>query len=193
MRRLAGALACGALLLAAAAGLAGEGIWKWTDAAGVVHYADTPVPGAKRVDLNIQTYSPPAASTSGTGASPPPPAGSYYKSVEIWKPAPEENVVNAGGQVSVRIRVEPQLRRDDTLTLYLDGIRVDGFPENSQDYELPNIARGSHTLVATITGNNGQRLMDSSTVTFYVRQTSVAQPPVGPTLKPSQGRPRKAA
>ena len=44
------------------------------------------------------------------------------------------------------------------------------------------VARGEHTVVASVTNAAGDEMISSTPVTFAVRQTSVAQPPQGPAL-----------
>lgn len=162
---------------------AGETIWKWKDANGVTHLSDQPVAGAQRVDIKVAgvaTAAPAAASSSTQPGTTP---SAQYRTLEIWKPAAEETIPNSAGQVPVALRIDPELRPGDLLILYLDGRKVDGAP-NALDYELQEIPRGAHTLIASVFESTGKKLLDSSPVTFYVRQSSAAQPPVGPALRP---------
>ncbi len=169
----------------AAVAHAGETIWKWKDANGVTHLSDQPVAGAQRIDIKVQgvaaapTPAVPSSSQPSTTATTP---SAVYRTLEIWKPAAQETIPNTAGQVSVALRVDPDLRAGDQLVLYLDGIRVDGSP-NALEYEL-QVPRGTHTVIASVFDGAGKKLLDSSPVTFQVRQASVAQPPVGPTLRP---------
>ena len=57
---------CVALLCLAAPAIAGTKLYKWVDANGVTHWSDTPVDGAKKVDVPApQSYSaPPPARVS---------------------------------------------------------------------------------------------------------------------------------
>jgi Domain of unknown function (DUF4124) len=171
---------------------AAEGVWRWVDAQGITHYSDRPVPGAVQIDIKVQatsesqvepTTASPATATSPQAAQPP------YTLIEIWKPAPEESVVNTGGVVSVRVRLEPALRPRHTLAIYLDGKRLDNLPPGALDVEVPNVPRGTHSLVASVFDDAGKVVQQGQQVVFFVRQESTAQPPVGPTLRP---RPRPA-
>jgi hypothetical protein len=170
----------------AAVAHAGETIWKWKDANGVTHLSDQPVAGAQRVDIKAQVVATtPAAANMPSSSSSLPNAASAvaYRALEIWKPAQDETIPNSGGQVSVALRVDPDLRAGDLLVLYLDGRKVDG-PPNALEYDLQEVPRGTHSVVASAFDGTGKKLLDSSSVTFYVRQASVAQPPVGPALRP---------
>ncbi|MES0873196.1 DUF4124 domain-containing protein [Sinimarinibacterium thermocellulolyticum] len=81
-----------ALLLLAAAGTAGAGpVYKWVDDQGRVHYADTPKPGWKRVDLKVAPGFAPATGgqVEGTdtqqGAAPDSPERGKLRAEECQK------------------------------------------------------------------------------------------------------------
>jgi Domain of unknown function (DUF4124) len=167
-------------------------VWKWVDDKGVTHYSDRPVPGATKIELNVSSRSqddddgPPPAYTPNRPAFTEPPAqrGPVYRNFEIWKPAPDEVIPNTGGAVTVNIRVDPGLQSGHTLRLSLDGRLVDGFPPNTTSYDLTNVPRGTHVAIAQIFDQRGSRVQETAPVSFTVRQESIAQPPVGPALRP---------
>ena len=170
-------------------GLAGQTVWKWVDENGVTHYADRPVPGATRVEISTgqSVGSSPASPgpTVSSGATPQPAASApAYQTFEIWKPGNDETVPNTGGEVTVNIRLEPALRPGHFLRLYLDGRLVEGFPDDTVSFDLKDVPRGQHSLRAVIDTVGGMRLQETASVTFMVRQESIAQPPVGPALRP---------
>lgn len=169
------------LVLLAAPALAAQTVWKWVDAKGVVHYSDRPMPGAERIELNV--------GTSGSRAAPPPPSpspptstqsreasGPAYQTLEIWKPANDEAIINTGGRVDVSIRIEPEVRDGHSLYLYMDGRLVEGFAPNTEDFQLTEVPRGTHTLIGVVLDGRGNRVAQTSPVTFHVRQTSVLNP-----------------
>ncbi len=174
------------LVLLASPVLAGQTVWKWVDADGVTHYADRPVPGATRMELSTGN----AASSSSSASEGSPPAtqpadtGPIYRNFEIWKPGNEETIANSGGQVTVNVRIEPYLQSGHSLFLYLDGRPVEGYPGNTTSFELREVARGTHSVTAVVQDRRGNRVQETTSVTFTVRQESVAQPPVGPALRP---------
>lgn len=182
------------LVVLAAPAFAAQTVWKWVDEHGVTHYSDRPVPGATKMEIasgnRAETPAPPAVTTSSpeqqTLSGPP------YRNFEIWKPAAGESIVNTGGQVTVNVRVDPNLQAGHGLYLYLDGRLVEGFPPNAASYELKDVPRGAHRAVAVITDRRGERIQESDPVVFYVRQTSIANPPVGPVLRPKP-KPRTGA
>lgn len=167
--------------------LASQTVWKWTDENGVTHYSDRSVPGATPMVLGTSnTASPAATSNSSTAAPAQPPAnaGPPYADFEVWQPANDEVIINTGGLVTANIRLNPSLQPTHSIFLYLDGRLVEGFAGNTLSFELKEVPRGLHTLLAVVTDTSGQRVQETPMVRFHVRQESVAQPPVGPALRP---------
>jgi len=189
------------LIALATSGLSGAAaaadIWKWVDANGVTHYSDQPVQGAVKVEVRAGNVS---QSSSGNVASPASSAASdsnaapAYVDFEIYRPESNESIINTGGQVGVEIRVNPDVQPLHEVSLYLDGKLVTGFPRNTLSYTLTEVPRGVHSVIAVLTDQYGKRLQETSPVGFNVRQESIANPPVGPTLRPPpKPQPRGAA
>ena len=186
------------LLAFAAQGMASTAwastVWKWVDEKGVTHYSDQPVPGATRIEVRAGNV----ADAPTPEASPPPPsdadaaaAVTSYSNFEIWRPSNEQVIPNTGGQVDVEIRVEPAVQRAHTVSLYLDGKLVEGFPRNTLSYALSGVARGTHDLTAIVRDQSGRQLQESNSVVFTVRQESIANPPTGPSRpQPPKPQPR---
>jgi hypothetical protein len=174
------------VLLVVATLASAEEVWRWVDADGITHYSDRPVPGAEKIDLKVQTYTPPArasTSTSDMSTADEEPAPDY-QNLEIWKPAQDEAIVNMAGSVPVRLRLEPPLAPAHSIYIYLDGKRVDGLSQNALEYQSAAVPRGTHTLTAMVSDAKGKTLIQAPQVVFHVVQTSVANPPVGPALRP---------
>jgi hypothetical protein len=175
------------LALLAAPAFAGQTVWKWVDEKGITHYSDQPIPGAQRMEISTGSRSdsvstsPPRSSSSPSSSTP---AATSYRNFEIWKPGDQDTIANTGGAVDVRLRYEPALQPGHSLYLYLDGRLVQDFPPTAQEYALRDVPRGMHSLIAVIQDSRGNRIQESSQVRFTVRQESVAQPPVGPALRP---------
>src|SRR5215470_8810455 len=96
---------CLILLLAfTATSVSGAPAWTWVDANGQVHYSDTPVPGAKRIELSsAQSFGSapqrpatadtrPGAAQDKTGA-----AAQRYRTFNIVSPKQQETLWNVGG------------------------------------------------------------------------------------------------
>lgn len=187
------------LLLALAAPVlsstaAATDVWKWVDEKGITHYSDQPAAGATKIEVRSGNVvdSPPAGSFSGGSASAAAaqPADPTYRNFEIWRPEPNQSIINTGGQVNVEIRIDPGVQQQHTLNLLLDGRLVPGDSRNTMSYTLQEVSRGTHNLTATVTDQRGQVIAKSNAVTFTLRQESVAQPPVGPSVRPSPPKPQ---
>jgi hypothetical protein len=173
----------GLLLLPAAQA---QDIYKWVDKDGVVHYSDQPgSPDAKQVHVSV-----PSASDSGDYQPPPEDASSSssgpldtgYRGLMVVSPAQNANYFGTDVRVPVAVRLDGELRPDDSVTVYLDGAPAPGVTGMSGD--VTGLSRGSHTIRAAVRDLGGREVISSGTVTFYVQQTSTAKPPVGPALRP---------
>jgi hypothetical protein len=185
------------LLLLAASGLTGPAsaaeVWKWVDSGGVTHYSDQPGPGATRIEVrsgNVAEPRPadvgvPRSASSGSSAE-----ATRYRDFAIDRPEADQSIINTGGQVNVEIRIDPGVQPQHTVSLYLDGKLMTGFPPNSLSYVLTEVPRGVHSVRAVITDQTGNRIQETSSVSFNVRQESIANPPVGPTLRPQPPKPQ---
>lgn len=166
---------------------ASQTVWKWVDNEGVVHFSDRAVPGATKIEVSSSNTNAGTSRPAGLGSPPatmPVDTGPSYRNFEIWKPVNDQNFVNTGGQVSVNLRVDPALQPGHQLVLLLDGSPVAGFPRNAAQYDLKEVPRGTHTVNGEIRDGRGTPLQQTPTVTFHVRQESMARPPVGPALRP---------
>ena len=178
------------LLALAASGLCSTAsaaeVWKWVDAKGVTHYSDQPIPGAVKIEVRAGNISEarsaqPLSNQADSQSQSQREQGSY-REFEIVRPTKDQNIINTGGEVAVEIRIAPPLRSTHRLNLYLDGKLVAGFPHNTASYTLTAVPRGMHTLTAVVADASGNTIQDAPPVTFNVRQESIAQPPVGPSL-----------
>jgi hypothetical protein len=164
-------------------------LWTWTDANGVVHFSDTPGPGAKRVDLVVPGApsggaTAPAPATASAVAQPPAAPGVTYSLLEIWQPENGASFFDADSTVGVRIRSEPALSADDSLLLFLDGKLVEG-PANSLEHTLSALDRGAHSVTAQILDARGKEKIRSAPVVFHMKQNTIIAPrAVGPNLRP---------
>jgi hypothetical protein len=172
-------------LAAVAAGPVAAETYKWVDAQGQVHYSDRPPPqGAEKVELlPAQAYRAPAAARTAAKA-PASKDGAVvaYTEFEMRTPQSGEVITNAGGNVNVQVRLQPDLQPGHSILIYLDGKRVDGIPTTGLSFPLVNVIRGEHHLVAVIVDRAAKSLASTPAVTFVVRQHSIAKPPQGPAL-----------
>jgi Domain of unknown function (DUF4124) len=164
-------------------------LWTWRDANGVVHFSDTPGPGATRVDLVVPGApsggaTAPAPATASAVAKPPAAPGTTYNRLEIWQPENGASFFEADATVSVRLRSDPAVAEGHSLRLYLDGKLVEG-AENTLDYTLASLERGAHSITATISDAQGNEKIRSQPVVFHLKQNTIIAPrAVGPNLRP---------
>jgi hypothetical protein len=105
---------------------------------------------------------------------PAPAMAQPYRSVTIGEPAPNATIFDNAGNVAVAIATSPALRAGDRIALDIDGHPM---PPRSQDrFELSGLDRGEHTLRARVVGPDGDTLIPSALVTFYVWRGSLLFP-----------------
>jgi hypothetical protein len=170
------------LVLLAAPALAGQTVWKWVDEKGVTHYSDQPIPGAQRVEITTTKAGTVTAGQPLSSDDITRPQFPGYR-LAVVRPANDETIVNTAGTVDVRLSIEPSLQPGHALYLYLDGKIVPDFPGNALQYTLRDVPRGTHSIGAVVQDNRGVRVQETF-ASFTVRQESIANPPVGPTLRP---------
>jgi hypothetical protein len=148
--------------------------YRWVDADGVVHYSDTPGPGAKKIDLpEAQTYrAPPAPAVSAPAVSVKP---GTYQSCAIAQPASEATLFETES-VTVSVSLQPGLRTGDTLNVSFDGRIIAPSAPDALDFRVSPIDRGAHTVSVTVRDADNKAVCTSVPITFYVRQPSVLTP-----------------
>lgn len=165
-------------LLVASAALADT--YTWVDEGGVVHYADRPHPGARRIDIgepNVSQSLAPRRTESQAGAEPQkaePEAPFRYESLEIASPGAEQTLWNIAGVLSVSLTLTPPLQSGHRVRIYFDGKpQIVG----STRVQLDEVWRGVHNLQAEVLDETGKVLIRSQTNRFYVQQTTVKTRP----------------
>jgi hypothetical protein len=149
--------------------------WTWVDESGTVHFSDRPVPGARQVELaGAQGFGAQAPGRTARADGQAPPAG-LYQAVEILSPADQETLWNIGATLPVQVRFQPTLQPGHRYDLVLDGQRRN-VDTTAARVSLPDVFRGAHTLQVVIIDSAGTELMRSPPRTFFVQQTSVANP-----------------
>jgi hypothetical protein len=159
----------------------GAQIYSWTDAQGNVVYSDQkPPPGvaSHTVELKPLTTVPAApastpAPNSGTAApqNSTPSAVQAKPVLRIVSPKNKQGVRANNGDITVKLRVSPQLAKGQALHLYLDGKLVHA--GRSLDVPLSNLDRGAHHAYVVLTDAQGQVLRRSEAITFYVLRHSI--------------------
>ena len=179
-------LGLAALLLCGAAGAAGTTLYKWVDAQGVVHYSDSPQPGAEKVDIQpVQTYQAPPApqgsasrTSSSGGSSGGSSSGSSSGSTSsytcaITAPQPDQSFFSPDS-VTVAVSVTPGLQDGDQLQILFDGTAVP--PTGDLQATIQQPARGSHSVGALVREADGKLRCNAAPVTFNVQRPSMLSP-----------------
>jgi hypothetical protein len=163
--------------------------YRWVDAQGVVHYSDTPQPGAEQITLpTAQTYTPtplpvavqpsaaapPSAAAQPAATGPPADTGAYL-SCAITEPV-AETALYSPDSVHVAVSIDPPLRSGDRLEVLLDGQRLPSSSPSATSLEAAQPDRGAHVLSAVVRDTSGKMLCSASAVTFYVQRPSVLSP-----------------
>ena len=186
--RLAGIrvlVAIGAALAVAQQTSATTVLYRWVDSDGIVHYSDRPVPGAQKVQISAaQTYKSTPVSGATARRTNTQPAAPQYRSVVVTSPTEGQTFINTGGKIDAGASVDPPLAAGHQLWFLIDGTRqpdpADGL---TASFEL---GRGTHTLAAVVTDEQGREVATAPPVTFYVLQHSIANPPRGPLVTPAK-------
>ena len=146
---------------------------------GTVIFSDRQMPNAEEVRLpQPSTYAPPAlpAGSSGTASAPAPVTGGEYSGFAITAPKNEETLHNRDRSVDVDLSLDPALLEGHSFTLLLDGAELaKGLRTNQM--RLTDVERGPHQLEATIYDANGQEVLRSQPIRFYlVTETLIKEP-----------------
>ena len=148
---------------------AGATIYQWTNEKGITVYSDQYRQGAKEVKLNpIQSLSgkeketPPAAVQSTTPKF-------EYKTLTMLEPTPAQYIRDNQGIVQVKSSIEPDLQGDDSIQPLLDG-KPFGTPQRAVAFSLTEVPRGEHTLQLQLQDKDGNSLLDSNSVTFFIQR-----------------------
>jgi hypothetical protein len=169
------------ILLASLAAFAGQAavVYKWTDAEGVVHYSDQPIPGAEKI---FTATSPGAAAPARPNADPQnagakktaSPALSYNQ-FAITSPSPDQTFFG-DELIGVHLDLDPSLKANQAITWHLNGRQLDDQGPSTTQFALPHLDRGTYVIAATITDQQTGESLSTDSVSFFVRQPSELAP-----------------
>jgi len=158
---------------------AGAVVYKWTDANGVIHFSDQPVPGAEKIVTSSGSANgigPGArASVHAAPDKPAPPTGLDYSAFTIETPA-QEQVFFGDDVVPVRLHLDPALKPNQSITWHLNGKQLDDQGPEATAFALQTLPRGTYVVAATVTDAATGESRSTESVTFYVRQPSELSP-----------------
>jgi hypothetical protein len=156
-------------------------IYKWTDADGVVHYSDQPVPGAEKIitaGRSLNGYSAPSspANSNPNGQQPRAGAAAQARSVGITIASPQQDQ-NFFNDEPINVSLsQPVLTPDQSVTWHLNGRELSDQPPSATQFVLPNPGRGTFAIAATITNQTTGEVQSTPSVTFYVHEPSLLSP-----------------
>ncbi|HEY7929526.1 MAG TPA: DUF4124 domain-containing protein [Steroidobacteraceae bacterium] len=148
-------------------------LYRWVDAQGVIHFSDTPQPGAQKIQVSPAQTFPSNHIAAGERAAPA--AQQVYQTCEIAQPNAEQSFY-APEVIGISVRLVPDLRQGDQLSMSVDGRGLSSIEGSALDFELPMPDRGAHTLQAVVRDAEGHTLCSSMSVTFYVQRPSLLSP-----------------
>ncbi len=131
---------------------------------GHQQFSDKPSPGADILTLEKINY----ISTSGAEnkmISENSTKANVYTNLDLLQPQNQQTFQNQQ-QISVEIFIQPELRKEDSLELWLDG----SLHQKSRDthFLLSQLTRGEHQLEVHVVNTQGKTLLQSSPVVFFV-------------------------
>jgi hypothetical protein len=154
------------------------GVYRWTDADGVVHYGDRPVENAQALRVpGLSDRSADAVADRPPQQSDPNQAQgtSGYRQLEIVEPAPGATLRSDEGEVSIAVIVDPPMPVTHHMRLSLDGQVLDG-RFNATRVLLRQVGLGSHQLQVTIVDQQEQAIASSDSIAFHMRRSSRRKP-----------------
>ncbi len=162
--------------------------YTWVDESGVTHFSDTPNQGAKTIALpNMEATSPApkvesteslaeqAAVEALTEKAEQSPAIQSEKpqplQLTIKNPQHGDTIHSNRGLLSIQLELNRKLGIGEQLQLLLDGNPY-GAPQNSTNWQLSNIDRGTHTL-SIHAKRSGKLIASTSPITVHLHRASV--------------------
>jgi hypothetical protein len=144
---------------------------------GHVYFSDRPGPDAEPVEVipNTAVRLPPVP-VQGVATEQPVAATPAYSNFSIVSPAINQGVRANDGNVTVVLKLVPDLLPGHTITLSIDG--EDGEQISVAEdltIELTNLSRGRHTVEATLHDEQGNALIQAGPVSFNVLRVAVGR------------------
>lgn len=154
-------------------------IYKWTDADGVIHYSDQSVPGAEKIVTSTGSSNGIAVGAAHGPSTAAPakkaPSRLDYTSFAIESPT-KEQVFFGEEIIPVRLRLEPELKLNQTISWYLNGSALTDQGPTTRTFTLQSLSRGTYQISATVMDTVTGETQNADGVTFYVRQPSELSP-----------------
>jgi hypothetical protein len=179
------------MLLGVALTASATEVWRWKDANGVVHYSDSPVPGAERVSTGPApkpgANTPPVSRSVRQADNAPPTAAPRYTRCEVTKPA---NDLTFRGEepITASVAIEPMLQPGHRIEVTLNGSVYPQWTGATTTYTFAGLYRGSYALAVRVLDANGATACAGPAINFYIQQPTLLSParqqPAKPIVKP---------
>jgi hypothetical protein len=149
-------------------------LYRWVDAQGVVHYSDTPQPGAEKIQVHdAQTYKSPPVPRNQPPSTTAPAAALTSHQCQIVSPSPEQSFFDPE-VIPISVSVTPPPAGGDHVLVSVDGSPLPDSPNLS--YQVTQPDRGAHTITATVQSADGSHTCTAAAVTFNVQRSSLLSP-----------------
>ncbi len=151
-------------------------VYKWTDADGVVHFSDQPVPGAEKIVTSGGTTRGILTDTAPAEPADKPKRTESLAATRFAISSPAQQQTFSGDQpVIVHLAMEPELKAGQTITWTLNGATLANQPDPTQ-FTLTDLGRGSYTLEASLIDAASGESKAAEPVTFNVLRPSILSP-----------------
>ncbi|MFZ1570224.1 MAG: DUF4124 domain-containing protein [Thiolinea sp.] len=176
-------------------------IYRWTDANGKQIYGDEPPENARAIEpialptltvaerfktnakpANNQTTAPQEANEESqhktvvvqdtSKLDDEPLAAGSYKKFSILIPSVDEVVRSNSGDLNIKLDIQPALKKDHGVVIYIDGRQASETASDSID--IAGIERGEHSVFAVLHDGKDNLLGNTEAVNFTVVRASVA-------------------
>ena len=149
-----------------------ETVYKSVDEQGNVIFTDKPSEGAEAIEIKkAQSVKlpdiPPASDKTSSGEKQ---KKGQKRILAITSPKNDETIHHNEGSVTVTANVDPELKENEQLALYMDGKKV--LSGKSSQFFLNYVDRGTHKLAVAIVSAEGKEISRSDTIEFHLRRTS---------------------
>jgi len=150
-------------------------IYRYTNEAGETVFSDQPPAdgSAQEVEVSPTNSAMPTKPAAWRNRPQSPQSPPTYQTT-ITAPADQTTLPPGPGNVDVSASFSPPLAGGERVALTLDGERT-GDPQRHGRWQLSNLYRGEHKLIAERIGRGGEVIDRSPVVTLYVYRPKVAR------------------
>ena len=148
-------------------------IYTWRNEKGELVFSDTPKLGAKEIKVIPKNNISSPIDTSILNTVPQKNDEKYQ--IKINKPKQEASIRDNTGSVYIAGEIQPTLKTDQKIQLYLDGKKYQK-PQYNPVFILQNVDRGEHQIKMALLNNLGKVIATSEITTFYLFRISKIKP-----------------